>query len=60
MEKTSNYKSIINRRISGPWTGFRFLTDPISGAGIFQFPLSAYNPESFPKSKVPDFPQIFD
>jgi hypothetical protein len=47
LRKMNNYKSLIQRDIEAPWDGFQFYTDPIAGAGILQFPVSAYNPNSY-------------
>ena len=45
--KKVNYKSLIERDIEAPWDGFQFYSDPVGGAGMFQFPVSAYNPNSY-------------
>ena len=45
--KKSNYSAMLRRDIEAPWDGFEFYSDPVSGAGMFQFPVSAYNPKSF-------------
>jgi hypothetical protein len=47
LRKKNNYKSLIERDIEAPWDGFEFYTDPIAGAGILQFPVSAYNHNSY-------------
>ena len=52
--KKANYKSMIYREIASPWNGYEFYVDPIAGAGIFQFPVSAYNPNSYYPPAIPD------
>jgi hypothetical protein len=50
--KKNNYRSLIERDIEAPWDGFKFYTDPIAGAGILQFPVSAYNPNSYYENNI--------
>jgi hypothetical protein len=50
--KKVNYKCILERNIEGPWNGFEFYSDPIAGAGLLQFPVSAYNPGSYYEKNI--------
>jgi hypothetical protein len=52
LRKKNNYKSLIERDIEAPWDGFQFYSDPIAGAGLLQFPVSAYNPNSFYEKNI--------
>lgn len=53
--KQANYKSLIYRRINGPWSGFRFYVDPISATGLFQLPVSTYNSNYSFKKEVQNY-----
>ncbi len=50
--KKVNYKCLIKRDIEAPWDGFHFYSDPVGGAGMFQFPVSAYNPNSYYEANI--------